>query len=85
MIKSLNARETVAILDKMWASTEDIKKLGCIGNNKAYKIKREIRNQMVDDGMVFPRYLVGMEYVIKYFNIDEKKIRNIAKAGATNG
>ncbi len=80
-MQSLSASEVVDIINKLWASTNDIQKIGCIGYNKALKIKNEIRNQMVDDGMVFPRYLVSMEYVIKYFNIDEKKLRKLADQG----
>ncbi len=85
MTKSLNANQVLETISKLWASTADIQKIGCVGYNKALKIKREIRNQMVDDGMVFPRYMVSMEYVIKYFNIDEKKLRKMAsQGGVTN-
>lgn len=84
MVNSLNASELLEILSKFWASTEDIKKIGCVGKNKALKIKNEIRNQMVDDNMVFPRYLVSMEYVKEYFKIDEDKLR-IQAGGVVNG
>ena len=43
MVNSLNAEELLQILSKLWASTEDIKKIGCVGKNKALKIKNEIR------------------------------------------
>lgn len=84
MVNSLNASELLEILSKLWASTEDIKKIGCVGKNKALKIKNEIRNQMLDDNMVFPRYLVSMEYVKEYFKIDEDKLR-IQAGGVVNG
>lgn len=85
MNKSLNSTQLLETINKLWASTTDIQKIGCVGYNKALKIKREIRNQMVDDGMVFPRYMVSMEYVIKYFNINEKKLRKMAdQGGVTN-
>lgn len=84
-IRSLNASEVVEILNKLWASTEDIQKLGCVGYNRALKIKRKIRDRMVDENMVFPRYMVSMEYVVEYFNIDEKKMRKLAnQGGVTN-
>ena len=85
MVNSLNAEELLQILSKLWASTEDIKKIGCVGKNKALQIKNEIRNQMVDDEMVFPRYMVSMEYVKKYFKIDEKKLRLQVAGGVING
>jgi len=85
MNKSLNATQVLETINKLWASTADIQKIGCVGYNKALKIKNEIRNQMVDDGWVFPRYLVSMEYVIKYFNIDEKRLRKLVdQGGVTN-
>ena len=85
MNKSMNANQILKTINKLWASTADIQKIGCVGYNKALKIKNEIRNQMVDDGLVFPRYLVSMEYVIKYFNIDEKRLRKLAdQGGVTN-
>ena len=85
MNKSMNANQVLKTINKLWASTADIQKIGCVGYNKALKIKNEIRNQMVDDGFVFPRYLVSMEYVIKYFNIDEKRLRKLAdQGGVTN-
>lgn len=82
--RSLTAEELVVIMNKLWASTKDIQDIGCIGEGKALKIKREIRNKMVDEGMTFPRYLVSMEYVIDYFKIDEKKIRKMAIGGVAN-
>jgi len=86
MTKSLSAKEMTEIMDKMWASTEDIKRLGCIGKNKALEIKKEIKQMMRDDNLVYPRNLVSMEYVIKYFKIDEKQVRRrIAIGGIVNG
>ena len=85
MNKYMNAILVLETINKLWASTADIQKIGCVGYNRALKIKNEIRNQMVDDGWVFPRYLVSMEYVIKYFNIDEKRLKKLAdQGGVTN-
>lgn len=85
MNKNMNATQVLETINKLWASTADIQKIGCVGYNRALKIKNEIRNQMVDDGWVFPRYLVSMEYVLKYFNIDEKRLKKLAdQGGVTN-
>ena len=86
MTKSLDAKELTQIMDKQWATTKDIQKIGCCGINKAQRIKQEIRNKMIDDGAFTPRYLVDMEYVIRYFHINEKRYRRLAKnGGAING
>lgn len=84
MAKSLTAKEVRQIISKMWANTEDIKRLGCVGNNKALEIKKEIRNHMVDNGYVVPRNLVDMSLVIEYFNIDLNRIERLA-GGVVNG
>lgn len=86
MTTSLNAKELTDIMDKQWATTKDIQRIGCCGINKAQRIKKEIRNQMLDAGMFIPRYLVDMEYVIKYFHINEKRMRKLSRnGGVTNG
>ena len=84
MAKSLTANETLQIIQKLWATTEDIMKLGCCGTNKAQRIKSEIRNKMVDEGYAVPRNMVDMKLVIDYFRIDEKRIRRFA-GGVFNG
>lgn len=78
MTKSITASELVKLMNNVWSSTKDIQRIGHVGANRAYEIRNEIRNQMMDDGQFVPRYMVATEYVIKYFNIDEKKIRKNA-------
>ena len=85
MNKSITVSELVALMDNVWSTTKDIQRIGSVGINKAYEIRDIIRNQMIDDGRFVPRYKVATEYVIKYFNIDEKKIRKIALGGVGNG
>ena len=86
MTKSLNAKEMSEIMNKQWATTKDIQLIGCCGINKAQRIKRAIRNQMLDEGLFIPQHMVAMEYVIKYFHINEKRIRNLSKmGGVANG
>ena len=84
MAKSLTAKETLQIIQRLWATTNDIMQLGCCGKNKALKIKNEIRNKMIDDGYAVPRNMVDMKLVMDYFNIDEKRI-NILAGGVVNG
>jgi hypothetical protein len=85
MNKSITVSELVELMNNVWSTTKDIQKIGSVGINKAYEIRDIIRNQMIDDGKFVPRYKVATEYVIKYFNIDEKKVRKIAMGGVSNG
>ena len=84
MAKSLTAKETLQIIQKLWATTEDIMKIGCCGNNKAQKIKIELRNKMIDEGYAVPRNMVDMKLVMDYFRVDEARIKKLA-GGVTNG
>lgn len=79
--KGLRAKEILPIIEKMWASTEDIKILGCVGYNKALKIKNEIKIQMQEKGYVIPRNLVDMKFVVDYFKIDIERIKFLASKG----
>ncbi len=75
MTKSITTVELVRLMDNMWSTVKDIQRIGCVGKNNAYKIRDKIRRQMMADGQYVPRYVVSTQYVIEYFNIDEKKIR----------
>ncbi len=78
MTNSITASELLKLINNVWSSTKDIQKIGCVGVNQAYQIRNIIRSQMIDDGKFVPRYMVATEYVLKYFNINEKKIRKNA-------
>ena len=84
MAKSLTAKETLQITQKLWATTDDIMKLGCCGTNKAQKIKNEIRNKMIDEGYAIPRNMVDMKLVMDYFRLDLTRIKTLA-GGVANG
>lgn len=87
MTNSITATELLKLMNNVWSSTKDIQRIGCVGINQAYKIRNIIREQMIDDGKFVPRYMVATEYVLRYFNIDEKQVRKNAmleSEGITN-
>lgn len=83
--KELTADDIVKLMAKVWATTDDIKVLGCVGINRALIIKREIKRRMKEDGMIVPRYLVSMKYVLEYFKINEELIKKYSMIGENNG
>lgn len=90
MVKSLKVPEVIDIISKMWATTNDIQRLGCIGAGEALKVKRELRDKMKDQGKAVPRYLVDMTYVMDYFSISKKNLLERMEiiemlGGVTNG
>lgn len=84
MNKSITVSELVELMDNVWSTTRDIQRIGSVGINRAYAIRDEIRQQMKEAGAFVPRYKVSTEYVIKYFKLDEKKIRRQAMGGIIN-
>jgi hypothetical protein len=82
-MNSISASEILKILAHQWAGTEDIKRIGSIGNNKALKIKREIVQRLKDTGdeYALPRNKVPMEEVMKYFKLNVEYLTKLAKKG----
>lgn len=66
----IQADEMLGILNKQWATIQDIMKIGALGRNKARKIKNEIEKNIIDQGLKLPNNLVPMEKVIEYFKIN---------------
>ena len=66
----IQADEMLELLNKQWATTQDIMKIGALGRNKARNIKNEIERNIIDQGLKLPNNLVPMEKVIEYFKIN---------------
>ena len=66
----IQADEMLEILNKQWATIQDIMKIGALGRNKARNIKNEIERNIMDQGLKLPNNLVPMEKVIEYFKIN---------------
>lgn len=66
----IQADEMLKILNKQWATIQDIMKIGALGRNKARNIKNEIERNIIDQGLKLPNNLVPMEKVIEYFKIN---------------
>ena len=66
----IQADEMLEILNKQWATIQDIMKIGALGRNKARNIKNEIERNIIDQGFKLPNNLVPMEKVIDYFKIN---------------
>ena len=71
--------DTLKLLDKQWANTSDIAKIGCVGINRAGAIKKEISRIVESENYKLPFGLVPMKYVIDYFKIDINYLKKIEK------
>lgn len=79
MKKKISASELLELINKPWATTDDVKRIGGVGNNKALDIKKEIKIKLESEGYRLPRSLVPMEKVIDYFKINISYLKKVSK------
>lgn len=73
------ASEMLEILNQPWIGTEEIKRLACVGNDKARKIKAKIKEQLLDEGYILPSSnVVPTEKVAEYLKINIKYLKKVA-------
>ena len=46
----MDARETLKLISKQWCNIDDLMKLAEIGKNNAVKLRREIKNDLINKG-----------------------------------
>ena len=66
----MNAKETLNLISKQWCSIDDLKKLSNLGINNAYKLKKEIQDELEANGYILPKGLIPMCEVVKKLKID---------------
>jgi len=75
--KILDITQTLELVDKQWATINDIMQLGFVCYSSARKISNVIKNDLIEQGYSLPRGLVPMKEVINFFNIDINYLKNI--------
>ena len=66
----MNAKETLNLISKQWCTLEDLMALGEFGRNSALKVKREIKNKLINQGYKIPSHVIPMKEVVDYLNIN---------------
>ena len=82
IIPSLSAKDTLEILDKQWLTTNDLKKLACVGTNKVKELKKsiiEMIHKEDGDNYYLPSGQLPTDKVIKYLKINVNYLKKIAK------
>ena len=77
--QTLTASELLELLGKQWANVNDIKLIGEVGTNRAQIIKKEIKENLENQGYRLPRGLVPMEAVVEYFKINIEYLKKFTK------
>lgn len=66
----MEAQETLNLISKQWYTLEDLMALGEFGRNSALKVKREIKNKLINQGYKIPSHVIPMKEVVDYLNIN---------------
>ena len=78
----MKAKELLDLLDKQWANTKDIQKIGGIGEAKAIKIKKQIKDELINNKNYYlpNERTVPMCEVVKFFKIDINYLKRIERS-----
>lgn len=77
--KYYSASEQLQAMTSQWADNRAIMVIGGVGINKALDIRKEIEEQIKNEGYRLPRQaVVPMKYVVDYFNIDINYLKKLA-------
>lgn len=66
----MEAQETLNLISKQWCTLEDLMALGEFDRNSALKVKREIKNKLINQGYKIPSHVIPMKEVVDYLNIN---------------
>ena len=77
----MEAQETLNLISKQWCTLEDLMALGEFGRNSALKVKREIKNKLINQGYKIPSHVIPMKEVVDYLNININYLESRVQAG----
>ena len=78
-MSSITANEILDIACYQWAGTKEIMRIGSIGEGRALKVKREIRDCLIQKGYTLPKNKVPMESVLEYFKINLNYLKSVKR------
>ena len=76
---SINATETLELIEKTWADKNDIMKLACCGELSAKKIKHILATQLEQEGYTLPSGKVPMDRLVQYLKININYLKKVSK------
>lgn len=75
----MNANETLELISKQWCTLSDLMQLTSLGRNSALKIRKEIINDLNNQGYKLPYKLIPMCEVVNKLNIDIEYLKSMTK------
>lgn len=75
----MDARETLKLISKQWCNLDDLMKLAEIGKNNAVKLRREIKDDLINKGYTLSNNRLPMIEVVNKLKININYLEKMAK------
>ena len=75
----MDARETLKLISKQWCNLDDLMRLAEIGKNNAVKLRKEIKQELINQGYTLPNNRLPMIEVVNKLKININYLEKMAK------
>ncbi len=75
----MDARETLKLISKQWCNLNDLMLLAEIGKNNAVKLRKEIKQDLINQGYTLPNNRLPMIEVVNKLKININYLEKMAK------
>ena len=75
----MDARETLKLISKQWYNLDDLMRLAEIGKNNAVKLRKEIKQDLINQGYTLPNNRLPMIEVVNKLKININYLEKMAK------
>ena len=75
----MDARETLKLISKQWCNLNDLMLLAEIGKNNAVKLRKEIKQDLINQGYTLPNNRLPMIEVVNKLKINIYYLEKLAK------
>lgn len=81
----MDARETLKIISKQWCNLNDLMLLAEIVKNNAVKLRKEIKQDLINQGYTLPNNRLAMIEVVNKLKININYLEKMAKENLQKG
>lgn len=75
----MDARETLKLISKQWCNLDDLMLLAEMGKNNAVKLRKEIKQDLINQGYTLPNNRLPMIEVVNKLKININYLEKMAK------
>ncbi len=75
----MDARETLKLISKQWCNLDDLMRLAEIGKNNAVKLRKEIKQDLINQGYTLPNNRLPMIEVVNKLKININYLEKMTK------